>query len=394
MDLKLKTFREKLTKENEAIFSSIKDSLDGGNTVMMDVEIVNEKKGEITISGYGFSERMKDKPYVDNLIKYGYQPIAPVFDILKIGEYLYIKLFLPYPWLPDREPIGNPEVGQQVPDLSMPKSEEQQLEVRIVGIKHHATEEDVIELKQMSKDGGKITLMAEPDNDKDPYAVRACLPNGKTIGYVKSESAPFLSQILQSGVELQSEVRYVDYKDEFADITIKLEYNKSIEMVNLFSKHTPQAIYKALFMRRRWLAWWEDEEDKLLDPNEMLLNFDYLLSFPINTQNRLASSFGDLMKKVSVDNPTNPGLMMTVPLDLSVYGTSWEDIDLVKDNHLIDIIDSENKMMAIFLRVQRTSTPITSVQQFSDYIGSTIISETLFYRIDKEIEKNYSFLKH
>lgn len=33
------------------------------------------------------------------------------------------------------------------------------------------------------------------------------------------------------------------------------------------------------------------------------------------------------MVKANVENPTNPGQRMNVPLDFSVYGTSWKDLD-------------------------------------------------------------------
>lgn len=387
MDLKLITFREKLTDENEDIFLSIQEALETEDNVMMEMEVTNEKKGEMTVIGYGFSATFRDRNYAKEFEAYESPLPAMVSKVRIIDGFGYVTVFLPYPWLPDRDPIGNPFVEQPVPDLKVPIAEEQEFETSIVGLKHHATEDEMSAIREMEENREYVILRAEPDNDYDSCAVSVHLPNGKKIGYVKSEDAPVLSKMLQKGAELKAEIKYVDYEWKFAEIRIRVEYNESIELNNLFARYTPQEVYKAMFMKRRWSYTWEDEEDPLLDPDEMLINFSYLLSLPINTQNRIASTCQEALKKVTIENPTNPGFVMSVPLDLSIYGTSWKEIDLVEDSMLLQLIEGENMMVALFIRYRRKMTHLADVNQFMEDTGITISSETLLKRLNDIVEK-------
>jgi hypothetical protein len=68
------------------------------------------------------------------------------------------------------------------------------------------------------------------------------------------------------------------------------------------------------------------------------------------------------MNKVSVENPTNFSLKMNVHLDLSIYGTSLEDIDL-SDIELLERIEEDNKKTALFVRLSREKY-VSSLKEF------------------------------
>lgn len=388
MDLKAKTFREKLTEENNNIFLSIQEALKTEENVMMGMEITNEKKGEISITGYGFSAIFRDKNYVKELEVYEILLPAIVSKVRIIDGFGYVTVFLPYPWLPDRDPMENPLIEQEVPNLEVAVSEEQEFEASIVGLKHHATEKDLNTMREMEEKEESVILQVEPDNEYDPFAVSVHLLDGKKVGYVKSENAPALSEMIQKGKELKAKIKYVDYDGKFAEIKVRVKCNESLELKNLFSHYVPQEVYKAMFMKRRWSYTWEDEEDQLLDPDEMRINFDYLLSLPINTQNRIAAKCQEALKKVTIENPTNPGFLMNIPLDLSIYGTSWKEIDLIVNSALLQLIERENMIVALFIRYSRTMGTALSVNQFMEDTEITISSETLLARLNEMFDNN------
>jgi hypothetical protein len=80
------------------------------------------------------------------------------------------------------------------------------------------------------------------------------------------------------------------------------------------------------------------------------------------------------MVKANVENPTNPGLRMSVPLDLSVYGISWKDLDL-NNQPILDLIELESKMVAIYVRMRRSGfggTPSIKMEVTFDYRHNNI----------------------
>nr|DAL63031.1 MAG TPA_asm: hypothetical protein [Caudoviricetes sp.] len=126
----------------------------------------------------------------------------------------------------------------------------------------------------------------------------------------------------------------------------------SISAEKLFNKYTPIEVYRANYVYRKWGGIAEKGESDLFEKDKQLIDFDKFNSLPINLQDRLADTWLDRMKKTTVENPTNPGLRMNVPLDLSVYGTSWKELDL-SNEPLLNLIETENKILAIYVRTRR-----------------------------------------
>ncbi len=55
----------------------------------------------------------------------------------------------------------------------------------------------------MVREGDKLELQAEPDNQYDPSAIRV-LFEGKQIGYVRRDTAKFISREMQAGREFRA----------------------------------------------------------------------------------------------------------------------------------------------------------------------------------------------
>lgn len=144
----------------------------------------------------------------------------------------------------------------------------------------------------------------------------------------------------------------------------------------LFGKYTPIEVYRANYVYRKWGGITEKEESDMFDKNKQLIDFNKFNNLPINLQDRLADTWLERMRKANVENPTNPGLRMNVPLDLSVYGTSWKEIDL-NNEILLDLIETENKMLAIYVRARRMGYNLSPedfvVEMNLDDMGETIM---------------------
>ena len=92
------------------------------------------------------------------------------------------------------------------------------------------------------------------------------------------------------------------------------------------------------------------------------------------------------MTKATVENPTNPGLRMTVPLDLSVYGTSWKKINL-RDEAKLALIEAENKMIAIYVRTRRMGYKF-SPEEFVEEMNLNELGETIMKRMHYIYDNN------
>lgn len=92
------------------------------------------------------------------------------------------------------------------------------------------------------------------------------------------------------------------------------------------------------------------------------------------------------MIKATVENPTNKKFKMSVPLDLSVYGTSWKDIDLTNEP-LLDLIEIENKMLAIYIRMRRQGFRGTP-EEFMDEMQEDKPNETIMKRMHYVYDNN------
>lgn len=392
MEIKQKILREKLNEENELTFMLIKDMLEEDEEgLMLEIEIADPKKGDIKISGYGYTGSIRDRNYVEKYKAHGENEYAMLTKVNIVDEYAYIYVFIPYPWLMERDLPENPspEDEQKVPSLKSAAPEPQRIELEVVGLKHHADESDIRQLLEMSEKQVPVTLKAEPDNEKDPFAVCVLLPGGKKVGYIKGEKSPFVSLLSQERGPLEAQVGYVNEYQWRFDCTIQVESDMSAELVNLFSRHTPQEIYKAYIANRMWIETWEDETDILFLPDSMLINFYRLLKTSIEHQNRIASEWHDLMYKAKVYNPTNPGLLMSVPLDLADYGTSWEKLDLRENYQLLSTIELDNKILAAFLRYRREVNRRATIEEFEEVANIDIDTPQLLNRMKREAEKLY-----
>ena len=392
MEIKQKILREKLNEENELTFTLIKKLLEeeeGG--LMLDVEITDLKKGNIKISGYGYTGSIRDRHYAEQYKAHQEDEYVMLTQIDIMGDYAYIYVFIPYPWLTERDLLENPspEDEQKVPSLKSAAPEPQRIELEVVGLKHHADESDIRQLLEMSDKQIPVTLKAEPDNGKDPFAVCVLLPGGKKVGYIKGEKSPFVSLLSQECGPLEAQVGYVNEYQWRFDCTLCVESDMSAGLVNLFSRHTPQEIYKAYIANRMWIETWDDEMESLFLTDSMRIDFDRLLRMTVAHQNCIASEWHDLMYKAKVHNPTNPGLLMTVPLDLADYGTSWKKFDLRKDYLLLSTIELDNKILAFFLRYRREVNRMATIEEFKEVANIDIETPQLLNRMEREVEKLY-----
>ncbi len=393
MELKQRILREKLNDENELTLHLIKDMLEEMEEgLSLEIEITDLKKGDFKIGGCGYSGSIRDRNYVEKCNARGECLFATVTKIKIVGEYAYIYVLLPYPWLEERYLPENPspEDGQKVPSLKSAAPEPQRIELEVVGLKHHADESDIRQLLEMSEKQVPVTLKAEPDNEKDPFAVCVLLPGGKKVGYIKGEKSPFVSLLSQERGSMEAQVGYVNEYQWRFDCTLQVESDMSAGLVNLFSRNiTPQEIYKAYIANRMWIETWEDETDILFLTDSMRIDFDRLLRMTVAHQNCIASEWHDLMYKAKVHNPTNPGLLMTVPLDLADYGTSWKEIDLVKDYRLLSTIELDNRILALFLRYRREVNRRATIEDFQEDCNVSIDTPELLKRMKRESEKLY-----
>ncbi len=392
MEIKQKILREKLNEENELTFTLIKKLLEeeeGG--LMLDVEITDLKKGNIKISGYGYTGSIRDRHYAEQYKAHQEDEYAMLTQIDIMGDYAYIYVFIPYPWLTERDLLENPspEDEQKVPSLKSAAPEPQRIELEVVGLKHHADKSDIVRLFEMKDKQIPVTLTAEPENEKDPFAVCVLLPDGKKVGYIKGEKSPFVSLLSQERGPLEAQVGYVNEYQWRFDCTLTVESDMSAGLINLFSRHTPQEIYKAYIANRMWIETWDDETDVLFLPDSMRIDFDRLLKTTIEHQNIIASEWHDLMYKAKVYNPTNPGLLMSVPLDLADYGTSWKKFDLRKDYLLLSTIESDNKILAFFLRYRREVNRRATIEEFEEVTNIDIDTPELRKRMEQEASKLY-----
>lgn len=393
MELKQRILREKLNDENELTLHLIKEMLEESEEgLSLEIEITDLKKGNFKIGGSGYSGSIRDRNYVEKCNARGECLFATLTKVRIVDEYAYIYAYIPYPWLPERELPGNPspENEQKVPSLKSAAPEPQRIELEVVGLKHHADESDIRKLLEMIEKQVPVTLKAEPDNEKDPFAVCVLLPGGKKVGYIKGEKSPFVSLLSQERGPLEAQVGFVNEYQWRFDCTLQVESDMSAGLVNLFSRNiTPQEIYKAYIANRMWIETWEDETDILFLPDSMRIDFDRLLKMSIEHQNHIASEWHDLMYKAKVYNPTNPGLLMSVPLDLSDYGTSWKELDLVKDYRLLATIELDNKILALFLRYRRESNRRATIEEFEEVTNVSINTPELLKRMKREAEKLY-----
>lgn len=288
----------------------------------------------------------------------------------------------------EQQTISAPLSEAQVIPFIAGTPELQKYEIRIVGIRHHASEETYACLKELSRKRGEVMIRHEPDNKTDPSAVGVFLSSGEKIGYVASQYLPVVFPAVRDCSDCTAIITYMENEGASATALMKFESGVSAMSVQLFSQYTPAEVYKAYYLYRQWGGILEKEEKDLFATDEHRIDFDSFFAMDITDQNRIASLWEERLRKATVENPTNPGRRMNVPLDLSWYGTSWKDFDIA-NTKLIQTIEQDNKVMAIYFRYRRTEPGglMVSPREFVDEVVKVDASEELINRLEEVFEK-------
>ena len=295
--------------------------------------------------------------------------------------FFHIKVYMP--WTQYKEIPEVPQTQQETPSLETKNAGVQKYVANLVGFKFCLKEDELDEVDKYFYDfSNVIYLKPENDNPFDPNAIAAYMDNGKKIAYVAKENAQVLRPLLQEDEEIEAQPDRFNFTS--AVIRMNLPCNKSLELESLFSEYKPIEVYKAHYLNVYWGGTDSLVERNIFNSNEQSINFENLLSLPIEQQNYLAVEWKDCMNKVSVENPTNFGLKMNVHIDLSIYGTSLSKIDL-SDIELLDRIEEDNKKTALFVRLSRekyVSSPKEFIEEHCPDAGDTL-KQRLQYEYNK-----------
>lgn len=267
----------------------------------------------------------------------------------------------------------------------------QKYSISIVGIRHHASDETYATLTRLSRSNGTILLRHEPGNEKDSQAVSAYLRTGEKVGYVAAQFLPVVFREVKKCCELSAQLTYMQQNGSTATALLKFESDTSVMAVHLFSRYTPAEVYKANYLHLQWGGIFEPGETDLLATDEQRIYLDRFFALPIDEQNQIAAEWEHRLQKATVENPTNPGRRMTVPLPLSAYDTSWAQLDLT-DTALIERIEQDNKVVALYFRYRRTEPGGTMVspQEFVDEVVKVSAGEELMKRLQEVFDKKMS----
>ena len=266
----------------------------------------------------------------------------------------------------------------------------QKYSITIVGILHHATDAAYDELTRLSRSNGTIILRQEPDNEEDPQAIAAYLTTGEKVGYVATQHIPVCQEAAKTG-QLSAQLTYMEHNGASATALMKFESGTSVMAVQLFSRYSPADVYKATYLYFKWGGILENEESQLFETLEESICLDRFFALDISDQNQQAEEWEHRLLKATVENPTNPGRRMSVPLLLSAYATSWQDLDL-SDNALIDRMEQDNKIVALYFRYRRTESGgmMVTPKEFVDEVAKVTAGEALMKRLVEVFEKKMS----
>ena len=313
-----------------------------------------------------------------------YIPHPEITNIQRNGSMLCVEMVLYLPWsssevpsIPDEEQIYIPSEGE--PELSIYES-------RIVGVKYHTNEKQYEELDEKVMRLETAILQKEPENQNDPNAIAAYTQDGLKIGYTPKDEIESVKSIMGNNSKLDVEMSYMDFNAGSINIRIKTWVTKSLLSEKLFKLYSPIEVYRANYVYRKWGGITEKTESELFDKSKQLIDFKKFNSLTIGQQDRLAEKWLDRMTRATVENPTNPGLRMTVPLDLSVYGTSWKKINL-RDEAKLSLIEAENKMIAIYVRTRRMGYKF-SPEEFVEEMNLNELGETIMKRMHYIYDNN------
>lgn len=256
---------------------------------------------------------------------------------------------------------------------------------RITGIKYCLNEKQYEDFENTVFRRESVRLVPEPENPSDKNAIAAYTPDGIKCGYIAREKTAMIKELMEEP-EFKATLSYMDFMAGSAKIEITLSTSVSLYAKRLFSKYTPFEVCKANYLFMRWGGIPESSEEGIFSSEELRMDFDKFSQLDILYQDRLAQEWEERMIKATVENPTNKKFKMSVPLDLSVYGTSWEDIDLTNEP-LLDLIEIENKMLAIYIRMRRQGFRGTP-EEFMDEMQEDKPNETIMKRMHYVYDNN------
>lgn len=313
-----------------------------------------------------------------------YIPHPYITDMVRNGNALHVRMVLDMPWdnagipsLPDTEQVYKAVHGNPEPMLYQSK---------IVGVKYHVEKKQYEELEKRVMRMEPVMLRKEPDNPQDPDAIAAYTSDKLKIGYITKEDIHTIGGLMGENDCMEAELAYMDFMSGSINIRIRTVITTSVLAEDLFRKYTPVEVYRANYVFRRWGGLPENEESGIFDKNKQLIHFDEFAGLSVSNQNTLARKWMERMVKADVENPTSPGLRMSVPLDLSDYGTSWKELDL-NNEVLLDLIEVESKMVAIYIRMRRSGFKGTP-EEFTEEMGVDDVSESVMKRMHYIFDNN------
>lgn len=256
---------------------------------------------------------------------------------------------------------------------------------RITGIKHCLDEKQYEEFENTVFRRESVRLIPEPENQFDGNAIAAYTADGVKCGYIAREETAMIKSLMEEP-DFKASLFYMDFMAGSAKIEITVSTSVSLYLRKLFCQYTPFELCKANYLYLRWGGIPDSTEEGIFSPDELSMDFDRLSQLELMYQDRLAQEWEERMKKATVENPTNKKFRMSVPLDLSVYGTSWKDIDLTNEP-LLDLIEIENKMLAIYIRMRRQGFRGTP-EEFMDEMQEDKPNETIMKRMHYVYDNN------
>lgn len=256
---------------------------------------------------------------------------------------------------------------------------------RITGIKHCLDEKQYEEFENTVFRRESVRLIPEPENQFDGNAIAAYTADGVKCGYIAREETAMIRSLMEEP-DFKASLFYMDFMAGSAKIEITVSTSVSLYLRKLFCQYTPFELCKANYLYLRWGGIPDSTEEGIFSPDELSMDFDRLSQLELMYQDRLAQEWEYRMGKATVENPDRPKARMSVPLDLSVYGTSWKDIDL-HDTSLIDLIETENKMLALYIRMRRKGINL-SPEECNEQMADGTLSETVLKRMHFEYDNN------
>lgn len=256
---------------------------------------------------------------------------------------------------------------------------------RITGIKYCLNEKQYEEFENTVFRRESVRLIPEPENQFDGNAIAAYTADGVKCGYIAREETAMIKSLMEEP-DFKASLFYMDFMAGSAKIEITVSTSVSLYLRKLFCQYTPFELCKANYLYLRWGGIPDSTEEGIFSRDELSMDFDRLSQLELMYQDRLAQEWEERMKKATVENPTNKKSRMSVPLDLSVYGTSWKDIDLTNEP-LLDLIEIENKMLAIYIRMRRQGFRGTP-EEFVDEMQEDKPNETIMKRMHYVYDNN------